>query len=90
MRYYLSVQKKDLERARRVGDVLDLGADPTDPKLTHSGQKSGCSERGGWKYRCVKPSASKGYESAPGVTRTPDLRFRKPPLYPPELRAQVL
>jgi len=26
---------------------------------------------------------------APGVTRTPDLRFRKPPLYPAELRAQV-
>ena len=25
---------------------------------------------------------------APGVTRTPDLRFRKPPLYPAELRAQ--
>jgi len=26
---------------------------------------------------------------APGVTRTPDLRFRKPPLYPAELRAQT-
>jgi len=26
---------------------------------------------------------------APGVTRTPDLRFRKPPLYPAELRAHV-
>jgi len=41
MRYYLSVQKEDLEQARRVGDVLDLGADPTDPKLTHSGQNRG-------------------------------------------------
>ncbi len=25
---------------------------------------------------------------APGVTRTPDTRFRKPLLYPPELRGQ--
>ena len=26
----------------------------------------------------------------PGVTRTPDLRFRKPPLYPTELRGQTI
>jgi hypothetical protein len=25
----------------------------------------------------------------PGMTRTSDLRFRKPPLYPPELRGLV-
>ena len=28
--------------------------------------------------------------SAPGVTRTPGQRFRKPLLYPPELRGQVV
>jgi len=47
VRHYLSVQKEDLERARRVGDVLDLGADPTDPKLTHSGQNRGVRRRAG-------------------------------------------
>lgn len=46
VRYYLSVQQEDLERARRVGDALGLGADQTDPKLTHSGQNWGGS-RGG-------------------------------------------
>src|SRR5947207_13483565 len=28
--------------------------------------------------------------SAPGATRTPGLRFRKPPLYPPELQGRNL
>ena len=30
-----------------------------------------------------------GYGSAPGVTRTPGQRFRKPLLYPPELRGHL-
>src|SRR2546430_16199346 len=29
------------------------------------------------------------FSSAPGVTRTPGQRFRKPLLYPPELRGQI-
>jgi hypothetical protein len=32
----------------------------------------------------------RGGVSAPGVTRTPGQRFRKPLLYPPELRGQVV
>ena len=35
--------------------------------------------------KAVRPARS----GAPGVTRTPDLRFRKPPLCPAELRAQA-
>ena len=34
--------------------------------------------------KAVRPARS----GAPGVTRTPDLRFRKPPLYPAELRGR--
>ena len=36
--YYLSVQEDDLEKARRVQSEI-LKADPTDPLLTHFGQK---------------------------------------------------
>jgi len=36
--HYLSVQEDDLEKARRVQSEI-LEADPTDPKLTHSGEK---------------------------------------------------
>jgi len=46
VRYYLAVHEEDLERARRVGDALDLGADSTDPRLTHSGKNRGGSARG--------------------------------------------
>ena len=42
--------------------------------------------------RCVRrqhvPRRVTRCRGAPGVTRTPGLRFRKPPLYPAELRAQ--
>jgi hypothetical protein len=36
--YYLSVQEDDLEKARQVQSEI-LKADPTDPLLTHFGQK---------------------------------------------------
>src|SRR5207248_11603671 len=35
-----------------------------------------------------KPTVSRAFQSAPGEIRTPDLRFRRPTLYPAELRAQ--
>ncbi len=36
--YYLSVQMDDLEKARRIQSAIPR-RDPTDPRLTHSGQK---------------------------------------------------
>jgi len=36
LKYYLSVERSDLEKARQVGDAAILSGDSTDPKLTHS------------------------------------------------------
>ena len=45
-KYYLSVQEDDLDRARRAQSAI-LEVDPTDPKLTHSGEngQSGTGQR---------------------------------------------
>ncbi len=37
----------------------------------------------------VSTSKNSLYKNAPDTTRTCDLRFRKPPLYPPELRGRA-
>jgi len=42
-KYYLVVQKEDLEKARQVQSRI-LGSDLTDPLLTHSGQNEVLSE----------------------------------------------
>ncbi len=47
-------------------------------KITRMGETAG-------EYHWGKPQE----KTAPGATRTRDLRFRKPPLYPTELRAQL-
>ena len=46
-----------------------------------------CMSRGCGAPRRAKPRRSGGFLSAPGEIRTPDLRFRRPTLYPAELRA---
>lgn len=37
LKYYLSVDRSDLERARQVGDAAILSGIPTDPRVTQSG-----------------------------------------------------
>jgi len=46
VKYYLTVREEDLERARKIGESLDLEAGLTDPLLTHSGQNGGFSGKG--------------------------------------------
>ena len=41
----------------------------------------------GWSQRVAGANGAPECDNAPGVIRTRDLRFRKPPLYPAELRA---
>jgi hypothetical protein len=45
-------------------------------------------QRGAVIEQITAPHSNAANRGAPGVTRTPDTRFRKPLLYPPELRGQ--
>ena len=57
--------------------------DPTPILGAHPGRQHDSAESS----RSAKSPAERGFYNAPGEIRTPDLRFRRPTLYPAELRA---
>jgi len=71
------------EHGRASG--AETGARPTGSDSRKSSEGADLAADGSKRVKAGRAAK----HGAPGVTRTPDLRFRKPPLYPAELRAQV-
>ena len=79
LRYYLSVERSDLEKARQVGDAVILSGDPTDPKLTHSGlnrQNGPLSVTAPKSADCPKPLSNYGLSQEGGWYARQDSNLR--------------